>query len=68
MLVNYFRGGPDARTQLSRQDRKVAVPTSYLKATELEGTRQTERDVSDSKLAKALQHWFQAWAKRLVIL
>lgn len=54
MLVNYFRGGPHARTELpSRQDLKLAVPTSFLKATEPDGTKQTERDTSDSKLATA---------------
>lgn len=55
MLVNYFRGDPHARTQLpSRQILKLAVPTSFLEATEPEGTQQTERDISDSKLAIAL--------------
>ena len=51
MLVNFFRGGPEARTKLpSKQDLRVAVPTAYLKATEPEGVQQIERDVRDSKL------------------
>lgn len=50
MLVNYFRGGPDARTKLpNKQDLKLAVSTAYLKATEPEGVYQSERDVADSK-------------------
>ena len=50
MLVNYFRGKPEARTKLpDKQDLKLAVPTAYLKATEPEGAHQSERDVSDSK-------------------
>ena len=50
MLVNFFRGKPEACTVLPKQkDLKVAVPTAYLKPTEPEGIGHSERDKSDSK-------------------
>lgn len=50
MLVNYFRGSQQARSQLpTKQQLKIAVPTAYLAATEPEGAQHSERNTTDRK-------------------
>lgn len=51
MLVNFYRGSPQGRTALPEvKNLNLAVPTKWLKATEPEGRKHSERNATDREL------------------